>query len=158
MTVRLKQLASESAVAGQAVTWDGVAGIWVPSRPAVAHARIESAAIVGSTSGSYADGFAGASVSPPEDGDYIAEFEGEVTGTSNSNIPGIAIGLDSTTVSVTQSERDPEVGNGLMTALSSVFLPGLLVSNTVHGILRRTSGAGTSGLIKRSLALYRVIS
>ena len=154
--VRLKQLAQEAATAGQAIVWDAVNGLWVPGTPKADYASLFSAVVVGTTNAPYVDGFAGGSISPPEDGDYLVDFSAQIQGSSTSNEIAIAIGLNSTTVAVAESIRFDDVGNGFGQGATVALLLGLVQADTIHGIFGRQAGSGTSSLGNRRITMRRV--
>ena len=156
MSVRLKQLAQEAAIAGQAIVWDAVAGLWVPARPGAAYASMVSAAVVGTTAAPFIDGFAGASISPPEDGDYLATFDCQIQGSATSNEIAVGIGLNSAVAAVAESIRLDDVGNGFGMGSTQALFIGLVQADTIHGTFGKQAGAGTSSLGNRRLSLVRV--
>jgi hypothetical protein len=118
-----------------------------------------SALPASTTSLTFVDGFAGASLSPPRDGDYWAVFETVAEMNSASVIGEIGIEIDGTTSAIATSPRRWNLlPNEFHSVISTVRLNGLTVANTVHGVFRKVAGAdpGAPTLLERRLSLIAV--
>ena len=105
------------------------------------------------TLSTYVDLFAGSTISPPSDGDYIIILELVCTPSGNSK-GTMAVGLNSTTVAQAKSERslskDAQSGG-----MSTTKITGLVTTDTISGIAKVDSGA-TLTFDERHLWMIRV--
>ena len=144
-------------VAGkQYVLIDPTAGAAVWVTPGTS-ASIFSSAAFGTASATFVDAFAGAVVNPPRDGDYEVMFEGSVSNSTNGGEGEIAIGKNSTTVAVADTERASQgPGGAAHSSVSTVRLNGLVTTDAISGLARKASGGGDIDLSNRRLVITRI--
>jgi hypothetical protein len=111
-----------------------------------------------STSGnSFVDGMSGLDVTVPIDGDYWAIWEGEFMNSNGNAVLEVGVGVNSTTLTVANSERDNQ-GNasdmGNFTA--SIYLGALVAGDLVRGLFRKKSGPQSVSIIRRNLTIFKV--
>lgn len=111
------------------------------------------------TSPDFVDGLAGSSASPPEDGDYIVFFDGNTSGSTGNTQTEFGISKNSTTVAVADSKRRAQ-GNGgdFMSCSTITILTGLVTSDQIRVLFRRSAGPGDVTLSNRRVVLIRVTS
>ena len=105
----------------------------------------------------FADGFGGAVLNVPVAGNYCYILEGEVAGSSASSAIEIAVGKNSVTVAVADSEREIDMGDDMLGSVTTGVLLGLVPADDISGIFRKPSGAGTVSFVRKRLSLQRVI-
>lgn len=115
---------------------------------------IASQTVVPTTSTTFIDAFAGASITVPKTGNYVVTFEANITRTGGGTPDAeIAIGINSTTVPVASTVRGREATSGLgsVVAKDELFLN---QGDTIHGLFRNLSGGpATVDLQNRSLTI-----
>jgi hypothetical protein len=119
-----------------------------------------ASATASTSSGTYVDAFAGASLTPPSDGDYHIVLTGEFSASNSNTTLEVAAGKNSTTTAIADSERslDPAAANDITTFYTDSIVSSLVTTDTIHGIFRRTAGSGTAQLIRRRLSMFKVYS
>jgi hypothetical protein len=111
------------------------------------------------TSPDFVDGLAGSTVSPPVDGDYVVMFDGNTSGSTGNTETQFGISKNSTTATVADSNRRAQ-GNGgdFMSCSTQTVLTGLVTSDVIRVLYRRSAGSGSVTLTNRRVILIRVTS
>jgi hypothetical protein len=144
------------ATSSTTATWQADAGGGVS---AAQHDTLDSQTIFSTSSTSFVDGFAGGVIEPPADGDYMITFEGEISGSAGNTVVEIGIGLNSTTVAQTGSERQagPSGAGLIVSFVSTLVLTGLTAAGSdISGIIRKVSGGGSAEVQNRRITMTRV--
>ncbi len=140
---------------GQVVQRSG--GTLIGVAAATAHDSMLSTALVSTTLATYIDAFAGASINPPSDGDYLVVFTCATLGTITGTEVELAIAKNST--SVAESGAEGSVGGNQPGNITvSKVLTGLLTTDDINGIFQNATGSGTASLttLGRTLFLIKV--
>lgn len=161
--ITVESLATASSTTTNVLKPDGSGGLvftdLIPADLPADNATLPSGTLASTASATFVDGFAGGSISPPEDGDYFIIFESEVTGTGGGTRIGISIGLNSTVAeAVAGTERivEPDGGSDPIHNGTTLVLTGLLTTDTIHGIFRHPSGGGSAQLLNRRITMIAV--
>lgn len=106
------------------------------------------------TGGVFVSGLGGATISPPEDGDYFVIFEGDADSSNSSGV--VEVALFKNGVQVPESTRTIGPSSSLSTTLVHDILDGLLATDDIGLRFRKVQGPGSVSLGQKRITLLKV--
>lgn len=132
------------------------AAIWKQTTHESDNATLHSAVETSTSSSSFQDSFSDGYLSPDISGDYLCLFEAQVSGSNNNTQIEIAIGKNGTASAEVGTERVADIGSKSQNMTVTAVIAGLISSDTVHGIFRKSSGAGSVKCHSRRITILKV--
>jgi hypothetical protein len=124
---------------------------------AVVKRSVYVGAHISTSSGTFVDGMGGSFVTVPIDGDYWVIFEGEGMNQAASGVVEIAISVNSTGITIGNSQRASQgPASDMRPLITTVQLLGLTAGDLIRCLFKKKSGAGSVEMDRRHLSIFKV--